>query len=139
MSQRGRKYHSQACKGSQGCPCCFLPHLPRCCCCYVASVVSNSVRSHRRQPTRLPCPWDSPGKNTGVGCHFLPCYQESTEGKGPRQQQERFKLDNSRHFLKEGRLISIHLQSDLSSGIPAPGKGFKGHKRQLRGGPPATV
>ena len=30
-----------------------------------------SVRPHRRQPTRLPCPWDSPGKNTGVGCHFL--------------------------------------------------------------------
>ena len=28
-------------------------------------------RLHRRQPTRLPCPWDSPGKNTGVGCHFL--------------------------------------------------------------------
>ena len=27
--------------------------------------------SHRRQPTRLPHPWDSPGKNTGVGCHFL--------------------------------------------------------------------
>ena len=26
---------------------------------------------HRRQPTRLPYPWDSPGKNTGVGCHFL--------------------------------------------------------------------
>ena len=26
---------------------------------------------HRRQPTRLPCPWDSPGKNTGVGCHYL--------------------------------------------------------------------
>ena len=42
-----------------------------CCCCCVASVVSDSVRSHRRQPTRLPSPWDSPGKNTGVGCHFL--------------------------------------------------------------------
>ena len=27
--------------------------------------------THRRQPTRLPRPWDSPGKNTGVGCHFL--------------------------------------------------------------------
>ena len=27
--------------------------------------------THRRQPTRLPSPWDSPGKNTGVGCHFL--------------------------------------------------------------------
>ena len=40
-----------------------------CCCCF--SVVSNSVQPHRRQPTRLPCPWDSQGKNTGVGCHFL--------------------------------------------------------------------
>ena len=35
------------------------------------SLQSDSVRPHRRQPTRLPCPWDSPGKNTGVGCHFL--------------------------------------------------------------------
>ena len=33
--------------------------------------MSNSVRPRRRQPTRLPCPWESPGKNTGVGCHFL--------------------------------------------------------------------
>ena len=30
-----------------------------------------TVRPHRRQPTRLPRPWDSPGKNTGVGCHLL--------------------------------------------------------------------
>ena len=29
------------------------------------------MRPHRQQPTRLPHPWDSPGKNTGVGCHFL--------------------------------------------------------------------
>ena len=33
--------------------------------------MSNSVRPHRRQPTRLPRPWDCPSKNTGVGCHFL--------------------------------------------------------------------
>ena len=33
--------------------------------------MSDSVWPHRRQPTRLPHPWDSPGKNTGVGCHFL--------------------------------------------------------------------
>ena len=33
--------------------------------------MSDSVRPHRRQPTRLPCPWDSPGKNTGLGYHFL--------------------------------------------------------------------
>ena len=47
------------------------PLVCYCYCCRVASVVSDSVRSHRRQPTRLPHPWDSPGKNTGVGCHFL--------------------------------------------------------------------
>ena len=33
--------------------------------------MSDSVRPHRQQPTRLRHPWDSPGKNTGVGCHFL--------------------------------------------------------------------
>ena len=42
-----------------------------CCCCYITSVVSDSVRPYRQQPIRLPRPWDSPGKNTGVGCHFL--------------------------------------------------------------------
>ena len=42
-----------------------------CCCCCIASVVSDSVQPHRQQPTRLHCPWDSSGKNTGVGCHFL--------------------------------------------------------------------
>ena len=35
------------------------------------SVMSNSVQPHRWQPTRLPRPWDSPDKNTGVGFHFL--------------------------------------------------------------------
>ena len=33
--------------------------------------MSDSVRPHGLQPTRLLRPWDSPGKNTGVGCHFL--------------------------------------------------------------------
>ena len=33
--------------------------------------MSDCVRPHRQQATRLLCPWDSPGKNTGVGCHFL--------------------------------------------------------------------
>ena len=37
----------------------------------VTSVVSNSVQPHTWQPTRLLCPWDPPGKNIGVGCHFL--------------------------------------------------------------------
>ena len=38
--------------------------------------MSDSVRPHRRQPTRLPRPWDSPGKKTGVGCRFLLQYME---------------------------------------------------------------
>ena len=42
--------------------------------------MSDSVQPHRRQPTRLPCPWDSTGKNTGVGCHFLlQCMKVKTE------------------------------------------------------------
>ena len=44
--------------------------------------MSDSVRPHRRQPTRLPCPWDSPGKNTRVGCHFLlQCMKVKSESK----------------------------------------------------------
>src|SRR5574341_658848 len=46
------------------------------------SVVSDSVRPHRRQPPRLPCPWDSPSKNTGVGCHFLlQCMKAKSESE----------------------------------------------------------
>ena len=41
------------------------------CYCSVTSAMSNSVWPHRRQPTRLRCPWDSLGKKTGVCCHFL--------------------------------------------------------------------
>ena len=53
-----------------------------CCCCSVASVVSNSVRPHRRPHTRIPRPWDSPAKNTGVGCHFLlQCMQVKSESE----------------------------------------------------------
>ena len=47
--------------------------------------MSDSVRPHRRQPTRLPHPWDSPGKNTGVGCHFLlQCMKTKSESEVAR-------------------------------------------------------
>ena len=47
--------------------------------------MSDSVRPHRRQPTRLPRPWDSPGKNTGVGCHFLlQCMKVKRESEVPQ-------------------------------------------------------
>ena len=58
-----------------GCCCC-------CCCCQVVSGVSDSVRPHRWQPTRLHHPRDSPGKNTGVGCHFfLQCMEVKSESE----------------------------------------------------------
>jgi len=44
--------------------------------------LSDSVRPHRWQPTRLPRPWDSPGKNIGAGCHFLPqCMKVKSESE----------------------------------------------------------
>ena len=49
----------------------WQPWKACCCCCCVAPVMSDSVWPNRRQPTKLPCLWDSPGKNTVVGCHFL--------------------------------------------------------------------
>ena len=45
-------------------------------------LLNNSVQPHRQQPTRLPHPWDSPGKNTGVGCHFLlQCMKVKSESR----------------------------------------------------------
>ena len=44
--------------------------------------MSDSVQPHRWQPTRLPRPWDSPGKNTGVGCHvLLQCMKVKSESE----------------------------------------------------------
>ena len=44
--------------------------------------MSDSVRPHRRQPMRLTHPWDFPGRNTGVGCHFLlQCMKVKSEGE----------------------------------------------------------
>ena len=51
----------------------FAPrHLgSRCVLCVSCSVMSDSLWPHGLQPAKLLCPWDFPGKNTGVGCHFL--------------------------------------------------------------------
>ena len=51
--------------------------------------MSDSVRPHRRQPTRLRHPWDSPGKNTGVGCHFL---LQCMKGKSQSEVAQRVRL-----------------------------------------------
>ena len=53
--------------------------------CYVVmdSVMSIFLRSHGLYPVRLLCPWDSPGKNTGVGCHSLLQGIFQTQGSNP--------------------------------------------------------
>ena len=45
--------------------------LPYYCCCLVSKSCLTLLRTHGLQPSRLLCPWDFPGKNTGVGCHCL--------------------------------------------------------------------
>ena len=47
------------------------------------TVVSNSLQPHGLQPTRLLCPWDSPGNSTGVGCHALLQGIFPTQGSNP--------------------------------------------------------
>ena len=64
--------------------------------------MSDSVRPHRRQPTGLPGPWDSPGKNTGVGCHFLLQEIFPTRGPNPGLQhcrQTLYRLSHQRSHL----------------------------------------
>ena len=51
----------------------FVNNMVHCCCCYlVTKPYLNFLWPHGLSPARLLCPWDFPGKNTGVGCHFLP-------------------------------------------------------------------
>ena len=52
--------------------------------------MSDSVQPHRRQPTRLRHPWDSPGKNTRVGCHSL----EEFKGQFEQVEERTSKLEN---------------------------------------------
>ena len=54
-----------------------------CCSVLSHSVMSKSLQPHRLQPGRLLCPWDSPGKNTGVGCHALLQDVFPTQGSNP--------------------------------------------------------
>ena len=60
-----------------------IVNLCRVCVCSVASVVSDSLRHYGLQPARLLCPWDSPGKNTRVGCHALLQGIFPTQGLNP--------------------------------------------------------
>ena len=78
----------------------------------IASVVSNSVRPHRWQPTRLCHPWDSPGKSTGVGCHFfLQCMKVKSESEvakscpTPRDPMDCSLPGSSIHGILQARVL----------------------------------
>ena len=74
--------------------------------------MSNSVTPHRRQPTRLPRPRDSPGKNTGVGCHFLlQCMKAKSESEvtqlclTPRDPMDRSPPGSPIHGIFQARVL----------------------------------
>ena len=66
----GGLYSPQGCKESDTTEATQHVGLLAVCVC-AQSVISDSWRSYGLQPSRFLCPWDFPGKNTGVGCHFL--------------------------------------------------------------------
>ena len=70
------------------------------------SVMSNSLRPRGLQPARLLCPWDFPGKNTGVGCHFLLQEIFLTQGLNqglPHCRQTLYRLSHQGSFQKQCR------------------------------------
>ena len=78
--------------------------------------MSDSLRPHRWQPTRLLCSWGSPGKNTGVGCHFLlQCMKVKSESKVPQscpicnQWTAAHKASLSMGFSRQGYSMVCHL------------------------------
>ena len=75
--------------------------------------MSNSVQPHRRQPTRLPRPWDLPGKNTGVGCHFLlQCMKVKNESEVAQSC-----LTQRPHGLQPTRLLHPWDFPGMSTGV----------------------
>ena len=86
--------------------------------------MADSVRPHRRQPTRLPRPWDSPGKNTGVGvgCHFL--LQCRKVKSGSRVAQSCPTLSNPMDCSPPGSSVHGIFQARYWSGVPLPSPNF---------------
>ena len=78
--------------------------------------MSDSVRPHRWQPTRLPHPWDSPGKNTGVGCH---CLLQCTKVKSEVAQSCPTPSDPMDCSLPGSSIHGI-CQARVWSGLPLP-------------------
>ena len=91
-----------------------------------------TLRPHRRQPTRLSRPWDSPGKNTGVGCHFLPqCMKVKSESEVTQSCPT---LSDPMDCSLPGS--SVHGSFQYWSGLPLPS--LKHHFREMQIKTPMT-
>ena len=89
-SHHGKKMRMARCGHCRGCL-----RVQDCGSCVNCLDMSDSVQPQRGQPTRLPSPWDSPGKNTGGGCHFLlQCVKVKSESdpRGVRPRLEGYSL-----------------------------------------------
>ena len=83
--------------------------------------MSDSVWPHRQQPTRLPCPSDSPGKNTGGGCHFLlPCMKVKSECEVAQWCPT---LSDPMDCSLPGSSVQGISQQEYWSGLPFPSPG----------------
>ena len=83
------------------------------------SVVSDSLRPHGLQPARLLCPWNSPGKNTGLGCLFLLqeiCWMQGNEPESPALQVDLYQLSHHISFRDLCAVLSHSVMSN--SAIP---------------------
>ena len=72
-------------------------------CACVCSVMSDSLWPHGMQPARLLCPWDFPGKNTGVGCHF--------SSKGSSWPRDRIRVSCVSYIGRQFLKSLSHLES----------------------------
>ena len=80
--------------------------------------MSNSVQPQRRQPTRLLRPWDSPGKNTGVGCHFLfQCMKVKSESEATQLCPT---LSDPMDCSPPGSSVQGFSRQEYWSGVPLP-------------------
>ena len=92
--------------------------------------MSDSVRPHRWQPARLPCPWDSPGKNTGVGYHFLlQCMKVKSE-RGVAQSC--LTLRDPMDCSPPGSSVHGIFQARVLEWVPLPSPSLVNRKRQIK-------
>ena len=92
--------------------------------------MSNSVRPHRWQPTRFRRPWDPPGKNTAVGCHFLlQCMKVKSQSEVAQLCPT---LSDLMDYMQPTRLLRPWDFSGRSTGVGVPLPSLRAQARQKR-------